>query len=187
MTRRSLSLSLSAGLTPLHAALLSHNAAVKELRSPAGLCSHRAQELLRGKQTYFECIRTLLLMGASCGAKVTVEGGREGGGGVVLRRHVGLTSLSRLQDLKSGRTCLHMASEEANVELLRVFLAQPSSPALVDAQASGRVARQRDSVSVARVKLFCMCLCFRRSAGTRRCTSSALCRSATLKWRPRSC
>uniref|UniRef100_A0AAQ4Q534 Nuclear factor of kappa light polypeptide gene enhancer in B-cells inhibitor, zeta n=1 Tax=Gasterosteus aculeatus aculeatus TaxID=481459 RepID=A0AAQ4Q534_GASAC len=79
------------GLTPLHAALLSHNAAVKELRSPAGLCS---------------------------------------GGGVVLRRHVGLTSLSRLQDLKSGRTCLHMASEEANVELLRLFLAQPSSPAL---------------------------------------------------------
>nr|XP_040034496.1 NF-kappa-B inhibitor zeta isoform X2 [Gasterosteus aculeatus aculeatus] len=119
------------GLTPLHAALLSHNAAVKELRSPAGLCSHRAQELLRGKQTYFECIRTLLLMGASCGAK----------------------------DLKSGRTCLHMASEEANVELLRLFLAQPSSPALVDAQASGRVARQRDSVSVARVKLFCMCVC----------------------------
>ncbi|XP_037332655.2 NF-kappa-B inhibitor zeta [Pungitius pungitius] len=94
------------GLTPLHTALLSHNAVVKELRTPASLCSHRAEELLQRKQRSLECIRTLLLMGASCGTK----------------------------DLKSGRTCLHMASEEANVELLKVLLAQPSSPSLVSSQ-----------------------------------------------------
>ncbi|KAM8904584.1 NF-kappa-B inhibitor zeta [Spinachia spinachia] len=94
------------GLTPLHAALLSHNAGVKALRTPAGLCSLRAKELLERKQRSLECVRTLLLMGATCGAK----------------------------DRKSGRTCLHMASEEANVELLNVLLAQPSSPAIVDSQ-----------------------------------------------------
>uniref|UniRef100_A0A8C2X4G2 Nuclear factor of kappa light polypeptide gene enhancer in B-cells inhibitor, zeta n=1 Tax=Cyclopterus lumpus TaxID=8103 RepID=A0A8C2X4G2_CYCLU len=81
------------GLTPLHAAVLSHNAAVRARR---GLCLYEARELLQKAQMYVECIKTLLLMGASCGTK-------------------------------SGRTCLHMASEEANVELFNVFLAQPSS------------------------------------------------------------
>lgn len=32
-----------------------------------------------------------------------------------------------LQDLKSGLTCWHMAAEEANCQLLRVFLQQPSA------------------------------------------------------------
>ncbi|XP_034406686.1 NF-kappa-B inhibitor zeta [Cyclopterus lumpus] len=91
------------GLTPLHAAVLSHNAAVRARR---GLCLYEARELLQKAQMYVECIKTLLLMGASCGTK----------------------------DLKSGRTCLHMASEEANVELFNVFLAQPSSLSVVNLQ-----------------------------------------------------
>ncbi|XP_031147662.1 NF-kappa-B inhibitor zeta isoform X1 [Sander lucioperca] len=87
------------GLTPLHAAVLSHNAVVKDMRSLENICSFMAKELEQRTQKYVECIKTLLLMGASCGTK----------------------------DLKSGRTCLHMASEEANVELLNIFLDQPSS------------------------------------------------------------
>lgn len=39
-----------------------------------------------------------------------------------------------LQDQKSGRTCLHVASEEANVELMKVLLAQPSSSSVVNVQ-----------------------------------------------------
>lgn len=38
------------------------------------------------------------------------------------------------QEEKSGRTCLHMASEEANVELLRLFLEQPAARSLVNAK-----------------------------------------------------
>ncbi|XP_070786656.1 NF-kappa-B inhibitor zeta [Enoplosus armatus] len=92
------------GLTPLHAAVLSHNAAVKELRSLGNPSSYIAMELLQRRQAHSECVKTLLLMGASCGTK----------------------------DLKSGRTCLHMASEEANVELLNIFLDQPSSLSVVN-------------------------------------------------------
>ncbi|XP_033471352.1 NF-kappa-B inhibitor zeta [Epinephelus lanceolatus] len=92
------------GLTPLHAAVLSHNAVVKEQRSLENLCSYMAKELVQKTQMYVECIRTLLLMGASCGTK----------------------------DLKSGRTCLHIASEEANVELLNIFLDLPSSLSVVN-------------------------------------------------------
>eukprot|EP00064_Thunnus_orientalis_P010997 superscaffoldBa00001544_g11027 len=53
---------------------------------------------------YVQCTKTLLLMGASFGMK----------------------------DQKSGRTCLHIASEEANVELLNIFLEQPSSLTVVN-------------------------------------------------------
>ncbi|KAA8579713.1 hypothetical protein FQN60_006806 [Etheostoma spectabile] len=70
------------GLTPLHTAVLSHNAVVKEKRSLENICSFMKKELVQRTQKY---------------------------------------------DLKSGRTCLHMASEEANVELLNIFLDQPSS------------------------------------------------------------
>uniref|UniRef100_UPI0037E8A9A6 NF-kappa-B inhibitor zeta isoform X1 n=2 Tax=Semicossyphus pulcher TaxID=241346 RepID=UPI0037E8A9A6 len=92
------------GLTPLHKAVLSHNTVVKEQRSQGNACSYAVMELAQRKQMYIECIKTLLLMGASCGT----------------------------MDLKSGRTCLHMAAEEANVELLRIFLDQPSSLPLVN-------------------------------------------------------
>ncbi|XP_071774303.2 NF-kappa-B inhibitor zeta [Centroberyx gerrardi] len=92
------------GLTPLHAAVLSHNAVVKELRSLESICSFMAAKLMQKRQMYRECIKTLLLMGACCGTK----------------------------DLKSGRTSLHMASEEANVELFHLFLEQPSSLSIVN-------------------------------------------------------
>ncbi|XP_074521088.1 NF-kappa-B inhibitor zeta [Halichoeres trimaculatus] len=92
------------GLTPLHAAVLSHNTVVREHRSEGNSCSHRAMEQLQRRQMYVECVKTLLLMGASCGAK----------------------------DLKSGRTCLHMAAEEANVELLHIFLNDPSSLSIIN-------------------------------------------------------
>ncbi|XP_031708023.1 NF-kappa-B inhibitor zeta isoform X2 [Anarrhichthys ocellatus] len=92
------------GFTPLHAAVLSHNAIVKELKG--SLCSYKTKELLQKTQMSVECIKTLLLMGASCGTK----------------------------DQKSGRTCLHMASAEANVELFNIFLAQPSSLSVVNVQ-----------------------------------------------------
>ncbi|XP_075951280.1 NF-kappa-B inhibitor zeta isoform X2 [Anarhichas minor] len=98
--------SLSGGFTPLHAAVLSHNAVVKELKSPGSLCTYKAKELLQKTQMSVECIKTLLLMGASCGT----------------------------MDRKSGRTCLHMASAEANVELFNIFLAQPSSLSVVNVQ-----------------------------------------------------
>lgn len=97
------------GFTPLHAAVLSHNAVVKELRSLKNLCSYVENELVQKIQMYVECIKTLLLMGASCWTK----------------------------DLKSGRTCLHMASEEANVELLNIFLDQPSSLSTVNIKTFG--------------------------------------------------
>ncbi|XP_042261048.1 NF-kappa-B inhibitor zeta [Thunnus maccoyii] len=92
------------GLTPLHAAVLSHNAVVKELRSLENTCSHMTVDLAQRRQMYVQCTKTLLLMGASFGMK----------------------------DQKSGRTCLHIASEEANVELLNIFLEQPSSLTVVN-------------------------------------------------------
>lgn len=49
--------------------------------------------------TFSACVQTLLNMGASCGTK----------------------------ELKSGRTSIHMAAEAANMELLRLFLEQPST------------------------------------------------------------
>ncbi|KAI9525841.1 hypothetical protein NQZ68_002389 [Dissostichus eleginoides] len=90
------------GLTPLHAAVLSHNAVVKELRTLGNLCSCMAKELAQRAHMYVECIKTLLLTGASSGTK----------------------------DQKSGRTCLHMATEEANVELFNIFLDQPHGNSL---------------------------------------------------------
>uniref|UniRef100_A0A667XSD8 Uncharacterized protein n=1 Tax=Myripristis murdjan TaxID=586833 RepID=A0A667XSD8_9TELE len=77
------------GLTPLQAAVLSHNNIVKEVRCLENPCS----------------------------------------GHLVL-----IPSFSVLfpQDLKSGRTSLHMASEEANIELLHFFLDQPLALALVN-------------------------------------------------------
>ncbi|XP_076580146.1 NF-kappa-B inhibitor zeta-like [Chaetodon auriga] len=94
------------GLTPLHVAVLSHNAVVKELRTLENPCSFMTNELLQRRHTHVECVQTLLLMGASLGT----------------------------EDLKSGRTCLHMASEEANVELLNIFLHHPSSLSVVNVQ-----------------------------------------------------
>ncbi|XP_069020344.1 NF-kappa-B inhibitor zeta [Embiotoca jacksoni] len=92
------------GLTPLHIAVLSHNAVVKEMKGPQSPCSYMTMELVQRRHAYVECIKTLLQMGASCGTK----------------------------DLKSGRTCLHMASVMGNVELFGIFLDQPTSLSVVN-------------------------------------------------------
>ncbi|KAG7238098.1 hypothetical protein INR49_031334 [Caranx melampygus] len=113
----------SGGLTPLHAAVLSHNAAVKEERCLENPCSYMAAELGQRRQMFVECIKTLLLMGASYGAK----------------------------DLKSGRTCLHIASEEANVELLRLFLDLPSMLSIVNVKVG-------NFVNVTNETGLCMCV-----------------------------
>lgn len=65
--------SLSGGLTPLHAAVMSHNSVVKELRHLENPCLYMTKEMVQRKQTYVECIKILLFMGASIGSKVTVE------------------------------------------------------------------------------------------------------------------
>lgn len=67
------SFSLSGGLTPLHAAVMSHNSVVKELRHLENPCLYMTKDMVQRKQTYVECIKILLLMGASIGSKVTVE------------------------------------------------------------------------------------------------------------------
>ncbi|XP_075999973.1 NF-kappa-B inhibitor zeta [Genypterus blacodes] len=120
------------GFTPLHAAILSHNKVVKELRGIKNCCSVMEAEFGQRKQMYVECIRTLLLLGASCGTK----------------------------DMKSGRTSLHMAAEEANTELLRLLLRQPPSLSLVNLKTfSGNTALhlvcalQNHSAQVESVKL----------------------------------
>ncbi|XP_059409398.1 NF-kappa-B inhibitor zeta [Carassius carassius] len=98
------------GLTPLHVAVLSHNAVLQELSR--GPCA-QSPALLQKKKLLVECVNTLLLMGASLEAK----------------------------DCKSGRTVLHMAAEEANVELLRLFLDQSNYWPLINARAfSGNTA-----------------------------------------------
>ncbi|XP_042572947.1 NF-kappa-B inhibitor zeta [Cyprinus carpio] len=99
------------GLTPLHVAVLSHNAVLQELsRGPP--CA-QSPVLLQKRKLLAECVNTLLLMGASLEAK----------------------------DCKSGRTALHMAAEEANVELLRLFLDQSTYCPVINAKAfSGNTA-----------------------------------------------
>ncbi|XP_047432524.1 NF-kappa-B inhibitor zeta isoform X2 [Mugil cephalus] len=92
------------GLTPLHLAVLAHNAVVKEMRCLENPCSYMTMELAQKKKRFEECVQTLLQMGASYATK----------------------------DLKSGRTCLHMAAEEANIEVLGVLLDQSSSLAVVN-------------------------------------------------------
>lgn len=95
------------GLTPLHVAVLSHNAVVQELSCHGTPPSSHTVALVQRRKLLWECINTLLMMGASIETK----------------------------DRKSGRTPLHMAAEEANVELLRLFLDQPNFYAVVNDKA----------------------------------------------------
>ncbi|KAB5523365.1 hypothetical protein PHYPO_G00151710 [Pangasianodon hypophthalmus] len=95
------------GLTALHMAVLTHNAVVQDLSRVAAPQSPQTAALMQKRKMLGECINTLLLMGASYGTK----------------------------DRKSGRTALHMAAEEANVELLRLFLDQPDSLSVINAKA----------------------------------------------------
>ncbi|XP_073805368.1 NF-kappa-B inhibitor zeta isoform X2 [Danio rerio] len=108
---RSLSLEMVnyEGLTPLHTAVLAHNAVLQELSG------HVTQDvtLLQKRKKLAECIATLLQMGAALGT----------------------------QDCKSGRTALHMAAEQVNVELLRLFLDQPDCCSVINTRAfSGNTA-----------------------------------------------
>ncbi|KAG7315739.1 hypothetical protein KOW79_020605 [Hemibagrus wyckioides] len=95
------------GLTALHMAVLTHNAVVQDLSRATAPQSPQTAALMQKRKLLGECINTLLLMGASYGTK----------------------------DRKSGRTALHMAAEEANVELLRLFLDQPDSLSVINAKA----------------------------------------------------
>lgn len=62
---------LPEGFTPLHAATMSHNAVLKELRDGKNLCVFRKTELKERRQRYAATVKLLLLMGASAGTKVS--------------------------------------------------------------------------------------------------------------------
>ncbi|XP_051870160.1 NF-kappa-B inhibitor zeta [Pristis pectinata] len=97
------------GMTALHCAVLAQNRVVHELQSKIHQqpLSVETQELVMKKKSLLDTIKTLLQMGASI----------------------------ETRDRKSGRTPLHLAAEEANVELLRYFLEQPTSLNVVNAKA----------------------------------------------------
>lgn len=93
------------GLTPLHVAVLAHNSTLREVSGLEKSCSvNESQGLLKKGHAFLECVKALLQMGASCGTK----------------------------DQKSGRTSLHMAAEEANTQLLSLFLNQPTTLSVVN-------------------------------------------------------
>lgn len=107
---------------------------MKELQKLGAPPSYEKLELLQRRKLYAECIKILLLMGASAGTKVDVQSRPAS---LVLRAFSSSwfpssCYISCRQDLKSGRTSLHIASEEANVELLSIFLDQPSSPTFIN-------------------------------------------------------
>lgn len=59
------------GLTALHTATMSHNAVLKELWDQKYPCMDRKTELEQRRQTYANIVKSLLLMGASIGTKVS--------------------------------------------------------------------------------------------------------------------
>ncbi|XP_058151899.1 NF-kappa-B inhibitor zeta isoform X2 [Dasypus novemcinctus] len=95
------------GLTPLHCAVVAHNAVVHELQRNQQPHSPEVQELLLKNKSLVDTIKGLIQMGATVEAK----------------------------DRKSGRTALHLAAEEANLELIRLFLELPSCLSFVNAKA----------------------------------------------------
>lgn len=95
------------GLTPLHCAVVAHNAVVHELQRNQQPHSPEVQELLLKNKSLVDTIKCLIQMGASVEAK----------------------------DRKSGRSALHLAAEEANLELIRLFLELPSCLSFVNAKA----------------------------------------------------
>ncbi|MGH0166822.1 UNVERIFIED_CONTAM: hypothetical protein FKN15_051047 [Acipenser sinensis] len=92
------------GMTALHRAVVSHNAGVQELQKTLQPRSPHIQGLLIKNKRLVDCIKTLLQMGATIHAK----------------------------DRKSGRTAVHIAAEEANLELLQLFLDQPDCLTIVN-------------------------------------------------------
>ncbi|KAG6935201.1 NFKB inhibitor zeta [Chelydra serpentina] len=95
------------GFTALHCAVLAHNAVVHELRNSQPPHSPEVQELLLKNKSLVDTIKALIQMGASVEAK----------------------------DGKSGRSALHLAAEEANLELIRLFLDLPNCLSFVNAKA----------------------------------------------------
>ncbi|XP_028020509.2 NF-kappa-B inhibitor zeta isoform X1 [Balaenoptera acutorostrata] len=95
------------GLSPLHCAVVAHNAVVHELQRNQQPHSAEVQELLLKNKSLVDTIKCLIQMGAAVEAK----------------------------DRKSGRTALHLAAEEANLELIRLFLELPSCLSFVNAKA----------------------------------------------------
>ncbi|MEE6470035.1 hypothetical protein FKM82_008848 [Ascaphus truei] len=95
------------GLTALHCAVIAHNAVVQQLQKNRPLRSPETEELLLKNKAMVETVKMLLQMGASVEAR----------------------------DRKSGRTALHLASEEANLELLRLFLELPNCLSFINAKA----------------------------------------------------
>ncbi|XP_037381531.1 NF-kappa-B inhibitor zeta [Talpa occidentalis] len=95
------------GLTPLHSAVVAHNAVVHELQRNQQPHSPEVQELLLKNKSLVDTIKCLIQMGAAVEAK----------------------------DRKSGRTALHLAAEEANLELIRLFLELPHCLSFVNAKA----------------------------------------------------
>lgn len=59
------------GLTALHTATMSHNAVLKELWDQKFPCMDRKTELEQRRQTHADIVKSLLLMGASTGSKVS--------------------------------------------------------------------------------------------------------------------
>ncbi|XP_006868690.1 PREDICTED: NF-kappa-B inhibitor zeta isoform X4 [Chrysochloris asiatica] len=95
------------GLTSLHCAVVAHNTVVHELQRNQEPHSPEVQELLLKNKSLVDTIKCLIQMGAAVEAK----------------------------DRKSGRTALHLAAEEANLELIRLFLELPSCLSFVNAKA----------------------------------------------------
>ncbi|XP_015500655.1 NF-kappa-B inhibitor zeta isoform X3 [Parus major] len=95
------------GLTALHCAVVAHNAVLHELQNCQPPHSPEVQELLLRNKSLVETIKILIQMGASVEAK----------------------------DRKSGRSALHLAAEEANLELIRLFLELPNYLSFVNAKA----------------------------------------------------
>ncbi|CAH2223052.1 NF-kappa-B inhibitor zeta [Pelobates cultripes] len=95
------------GLTALHCAVIAHNAVLQQLMNNAHIRSPATEELMQKNKAMVDTVKTLLMMGASVEA----------------------------QDRKSGRTALHLAAEEANLELLTIFLELPNSLSFINAKA----------------------------------------------------
>ncbi|KAG8451993.1 hypothetical protein GDO86_003975 [Hymenochirus boettgeri] len=95
------------GLTALHCAVMAHNAVVQELQKSLQNRTTETEQLLLKNKAMVDTVKILLQMGACVEAK----------------------------DSKSGRTALHMAAEEANLELLGLFLELTKSLSFINEKA----------------------------------------------------
>ncbi|XP_060626667.2 NF-kappa-B inhibitor zeta isoform X1 [Anolis sagrei] len=95
------------GLTALHCAVVAHNSVAHDLQGQHSPHSPEVQELRLKSKRLADTIKFLIQIGASVEAR----------------------------DRKSGRSALHLAAEEANVELIRLFLELPSCLSFINAKA----------------------------------------------------